>query len=1124
MFFRGAGSAARAYLESDHSHADEYYLENGGAVAEWSALDGDGIAVDTAQLDGTAYQAWVDWKDPVTGEVRGLPREEVRVKVDGELRITPSSPRFAEMTVNVDKSLSVAAALNPAVSAALDQAEAAAAQAMNTYMASNSVTRVGPRGAQRLVPVERLESVSVVHRSSRAGDPHRHIHVQWNTRVFAEGKWRGLHTGATLKQQGALRGVGEAAINSHAGLQRALAHAGFEFDASTGQVTNLHDQAHLLSKRARQIERNILTFEAAWRRDHEGQEPTPALRRQWDQDAWSHERPRKRKSLEHPEQRWVNEIREAGLPVDGFEPITATEPLGLDTIDRDVLRTDVLAAVEHRRSAWSIADLEGQVGVAVGTRGVTADAKEITAYTRTVAADIAGSLPVLEVDVDGQLPDWVRYYTSGRVLDVQQHITDSLNARGLRSGMAFGDTVTTIDGLNYQQPAGAHALASDAPLVVIEGAAGSGKTTMLGAAQDLARADGRHLVVVAPTLRAANEAAAATGADASSAHKLAYEYGYRWTKDGRWSRLSIGDVDEKGKIYRGPWKDHAIQPRTRIVVDEAGMVDQDLAVALITIADENGADLGFLGDRAQLPAVGRGGVLDIAVAASPRPLDLTEIHRFREPGYAELTIEMRERRNPGALFNAMHERGNIVLHTSDAEAWDAIGADVVAKAEAGASVAVAVTTNDTAAKINTLVQDAFARNGHTRKAGVAVSGRDDLQLRIGDRIMTRDNDSAIGVANRETWTVAHIGRRGIVTVKDGNRTARLPREYVEEHTHLAYASTEYGVQGATVDVGHGMFDDSTSAQALYVGATRGRDQNTLHVVAGGIDEARVLFTDALNRESGDRGVETARRAARRDVDGIVLPPQIPGVDTPQRAARRDGSEPTLAPQHPEIDAKVRAERVAYEGRLYAARLREWKASVAGWEQRHPSISVADVAVTIERLEHESPTATTRFRELQQSTGDEAVARHVQAWTADYATVEQARVDVAGASMFRRRTAEQTHETAQQAFRAEYGVEPTATPPKRLRDQWRSEAIAPGKNIGLDDARKHASDLRARLETLKTDPAPRPPAAPTEGSAAQEAAKDARYIQRQRHNAQQEKNRETPQAVAPKTPGPRRPER
>ena len=45
------------------------------------------------------------------------------------------------------------------------------------------------------------------------------------------------------------------------------------------------------------------------------------------------------------------------------------------------------------------------------------------------------------------------------------------------------------------------------------------------------------------------------------------------------------------------------------------MLDQDTALALLTVADEAGATLALVGDRAQLPAVGRGGVLDIAAAA-----------------------------------------------------------------------------------------------------------------------------------------------------------------------------------------------------------------------------------------------------------------------------------------------------------------------------------------------------------------------------------------------------------------------------------------------------------------------------------------------------------------------------
>ena len=52
---------------------------------------------------------------------------------------------------------------------------------------------IGPRGAQVQVPVQQIEAVTVRHRTSRAGDPHRHLHLQIDARVFAAAKWRGLH-------------------------------------------------------------------------------------------------------------------------------------------------------------------------------------------------------------------------------------------------------------------------------------------------------------------------------------------------------------------------------------------------------------------------------------------------------------------------------------------------------------------------------------------------------------------------------------------------------------------------------------------------------------------------------------------------------------------------------------------------------------------------------------------------------------------------------------------------------------------------------------------------------------------------------------------------------------------
>jgi hypothetical protein len=49
------------------------------------------------------------------------------------------------------------------------------------------------------------------------------------------------------------------------------------------------------------------------------------------------------------------------------------------------------------------------------------------------------------------------------------------------------------------------------------------------------------------------------------------------------------------------------------------MLDQDTARALLTVADECQVRLALLGDRHQLTAVGRGGVLDKAPRESVAP-------------------------------------------------------------------------------------------------------------------------------------------------------------------------------------------------------------------------------------------------------------------------------------------------------------------------------------------------------------------------------------------------------------------------------------------------------------------------------------------------------------------------
>ena len=55
----------------DRSRADEYYLEGGGALAEFCVVDGSGEVVGFGALTPEEYASWVDWINPFTNESMG---------------------------------------------------------------------------------------------------------------------------------------------------------------------------------------------------------------------------------------------------------------------------------------------------------------------------------------------------------------------------------------------------------------------------------------------------------------------------------------------------------------------------------------------------------------------------------------------------------------------------------------------------------------------------------------------------------------------------------------------------------------------------------------------------------------------------------------------------------------------------------------------------------------------------------------------------------------------------------------------------------------------------------------------------------------------------------------------
>ncbi|QEA30482.1 AAA family ATPase [Microbacterium sp. CBA3102] len=862
ILFRGTGADARRYVEADRCRADDYYLGADTDVAAFTALDGDGNVTAALGLDPEAYAGWVDWTNPLTGESMGRPR------MPGEGR--QGSPRFAEMVVNAPKSLSIAAALHPKVSDALDQAQQDAVSEIQRWLAQHSVTRVGSRGKQEVVPVSQLQTVAVSHRTSRAGDPHRHIHFQIGTRVWAAGKWRALDTAALFRQQGAIRALGTAVIAAHPELAETLDRHGLTLDPVSGEVVELERFNGVMSKRGEQVRRHLERLEAEWEAAHPGEAMGPVVSARLAAKAWAYERPAKKPTTLSEEQAWVTELREAGYDPATLRRPARRAPASLDDLSVQTVANRALDRCAAGSSAWTrhtVQEHTTRIMTEYGVQAAPADIREFVQVATSLAMEDCFSI----LPHGAPTPEHVAHLTSLRVVQAETELRDLIAARIPQQDPGHPDVrkAARRRGLDAGQAHAAAAVASTDSLVVVEGAAGSGKTTMLRTAIDVAAQHGRASRVVAPTLRAAQVAHDELDVPATSVAALVHAHGWRWNSDGVWTRLAPGDTDaETGRTYTGVPEASRLARGERVIVDEAGMLDQDTAIALLTITAEAGATIALVGDRAQLAAVGRGGVLDMAAQLRGRTSDMAEVHRFTDPAYAEVTVRMRDGRDPGEVFDQLTAVGLVRLHASDEDVREHIAK------QRREGEAVTVTSNDEARAANARIREERVVRSEVDDHRTAT-GSDGLLIGAGDVIQTRKNNTSIGVANRQNWIVQHVEQDGALRVREaGNgrkrqRTVRLPAEYVTEHAHLSYAATAYGVQGATVTGSHTILTDTTSAAGVYVGMTRGREQNLLHVVAESQEQARKQFVAAMERGRADRGLTDATERAAEAVRGLV---------------------------------------------------------------------------------------------------------------------------------------------------------------------------------------------------------------------------------------------------------------
>jgi len=735
------------------------------------------------------------------------------------------SARGFDATFSAPKSLSALWALaeDPWVRAEVLAAhDAAVLSALELFEAHGAVTRRGTDGVDQ-VDTGGITVALFRQHTSRSADPQIHTHALISAKVQDRtGTWLALDARFLKYQQRSISYLYAAALRTELTARLGLTWA---------RVVEGHAEAvdvpvgllETFSKRAAQVEEALALRIARWVESHDGAEPDVRTIARLERQAVLVSRPHKETPVQAEALRatWLREATAAGYPSLSLSLGQRRLP-GSGAWDPQAVMAGALEAVTASSATWLEADLAREIaallppeaaGSAVGLvrlvneLGQQAARRCIELHPPATAGATrrVDGRPVSEAVTDRRL-------TTRPVLSQEARLV-AWAAAAAGSPTGQGDPAT----------AAADAVAGEADLVLVVGPAGSGKTTTLAGAVDSLRRQGRGVIGLAPSGKAADVLAAETGTPATTLAKLLHEH----------SRPG------------GPSPEWSAPAGATVILDEASMASTDDLDALVGLVRANRWRLVCVGDPAQLPAVGRGGVFEYWCEHLPAH-HLEAVRRFSEDWQATASLALRRGEPAAASAYAAHGRLRI---THPATLATRVAAQHERLSAGGASVAITTASAGVARAINTEIQ----RRHNPRLAGASVGLADGSRVFVGDVIATRRNSTALAasdgspVRNRQTWTVSAVGTDGSLTVTDPTRgSVRLSGQYVVRHVELGWAVTGYGSQGVTVDHGICVVEPSSTRAGIYVGMTRGRDRNLAWVVdRTGLLDPEEAFAEAI---------------------------------------------------------------------------------------------------------------------------------------------------------------------------------------------------------------------------------------------------------------------------------------
>ena len=569
-------ASAEYYLESQKSyrHPNEYYLAGKEPDGEWFNPAGLFSLTDSGKIDSKHFFRLYSGFGPES-------REALTRNAGSEKR-APG----VDMTFSADKSISALWALLPVDKRAeierivVDAARAALEATVFKYCA---YTRLEEDGQTVIVPAD-IMAATFLHRTSRENDPQLHVHCTFFNvaRTHKDGKFRAHHQYPVYSWK---KPAGAAFRNYLAWELQQKFGVAMEQYGPDGQFTRIagmpQDLLDMWSKRRRMIVAKARELGISIVGNAARMAGINTLTRSAKSQDNTTEADCERFATEAATMgdvaRLIAAVTGKTIKITAAKIRELTEKL--ERLPKLLVRQEAIFQLGHIQTAvWNT------------TSGIQSLSASETSIERVLKLD-----DIVVLDRRKPSPEakagmaHTQIYTTRPTIEMEQSVQDMAAQLGAATGRALpGKAIRAkLEKLREEgyPLSGEQSLAiryvtkSDGQIAIIEGAAGSGKTTTLRPIADLYREQGRTIIPTAVPWRVALALGDDLKARAFCVQKL----------------LSMAEKNQL-KIDR----------KTVIIVDEAGLLSTHQAHQILELAQHHGAKLIFAGDTEQQQPVEAG--------------------------------------------------------------------------------------------------------------------------------------------------------------------------------------------------------------------------------------------------------------------------------------------------------------------------------------------------------------------------------------------------------------------------------------------------------------------------------------------------------------------------------------